>query len=141
MELVREGERFEVRVASKSWACFDLPRLGGVAPTVAIETVVEGGVAPGWQRIRLSWELAEPVCQGELALAFHLHMEPDFWWAPHLAPEEGDCIAQHVFRSPALIVSQGDEIGHPSTIRVSWDSGLVTLAGSVRRDEVRILEW
>ncbi|MCK5676369.1 MAG: hypothetical protein KAH99_05080 [Verrucomicrobia bacterium] len=33
--------------------------------------------------------------------------DPDFWWAPHLAPKEGSCIAQHVFRSPALIAAAG----------------------------------
>lgn len=40
----------------------------------------------------------------------------------------------------SLAVFQGDEIGHPSTIEVSWAGGMVALAGSVRRDEVRILE-
>jgi trans-2,3-dihydro-3-hydroxyanthranilate isomerase len=39
-----------------------------------------------------------------------------------------------------LTVLQGDEIGHPSTIDVTWSGGVVTLAGSVRRDEVRILD-
>ena len=29
------------------------------------------------------------------------------WWAPHLAPEEGYVIGQHVFRSPALIAARG----------------------------------
>jgi hypothetical protein len=61
----------------------------------------------GWQRVRTSWQLQEPIQQDELAIAFHLDLEPDFWWAPHLAPEENDAIAQHVFRSPALIVAQG----------------------------------
>jgi len=42
--------------------------------------------------------------------------------------------------SGSLIVSQGDEIGHPSTIEVGWAGDVVALAGSVRRDEVRILD-
>jgi trans-2,3-dihydro-3-hydroxyanthranilate isomerase len=43
-------------------------------------------------------------------------------------------------RSGSMIVSQGDEIGHPSTIEVVWGSDTVTLAGSVRRDDVRVLD-
>jgi trans-2,3-dihydro-3-hydroxyanthranilate isomerase len=50
--------------------------------------------------------------------------------------------AVRVFEGEAageMIVSQGDEIGHPSTIEVSWISGTCVLAGSVRRDDVRML--
>jgi trans-2,3-dihydro-3-hydroxyanthranilate isomerase len=43
-------------------------------------------------------------------------------------------------RSGALWIDQGDEIGHPSTIGLSWDDGVVTLTGTVRRDEVRVLD-
>ena len=39
-----------------------------------------------------------------------------------------------------MTISQGDEIGHPSTIEVSWDGPVVGLGGTVRRDEVRVLE-
>ena len=39
-----------------------------------------------------------------------------------------------------MTIHQGDEIGHPSTIRLAWAPGRATLGGSVRRDEVRILE-
>jgi len=39
-----------------------------------------------------------------------------------------------------LIISQGDQIGHPSTIQLSWDGPVVGLGGTVRRDEVRVLE-
>ncbi len=39
-----------------------------------------------------------------------------------------------------VTIHQGEEIGHPSTIQLSWSPEKATLAGSVRRDEVRILE-
>jgi trans-2,3-dihydro-3-hydroxyanthranilate isomerase len=42
--------------------------------------------------------------------------------------------------SGRLTISQGDAIGHPSTIKVSWDGPVVGLGGTVRRDEVRVLE-
>jgi trans-2,3-dihydro-3-hydroxyanthranilate isomerase len=40
----------------------------------------------------------------------------------------------------AFTVLQGDGLGHPSTIKVSWDGPVVGLGGTVRRDEVRVLE-
>jgi hypothetical protein len=84
---------------------YTFPELAGQPPTITT-----ADVGDGWQRVRLTWQLDQPVQQDELAIAFHLTFEPDFWWAPHLAPREGDCIAQHVFRSPALIAARGAEI-------------------------------
>lgn len=37
-------------------------------------------------------------------------------------------------------VDQGDEIGWPSTIELAWDERHASLGGTVRRDEVRVLE-
>ena len=34
----------------------------------------------------------------------------DFHWAPHLSPEDGYIIADHVFRAPALIMASEDKI-------------------------------
>ncbi|CAN5653637.1 hypothetical protein BH10CHL1_BH10CHL1_31200 [soil metagenome] len=84
------------------WMDYDQPLLSGQAPKIMIEEV-----GAGWQRVRMTWQLEQPVGQDELAIAFRVAFEPDFWWAPHLAPREGDCIAQHVFRSPALIAARG----------------------------------
>jgi trans-2,3-dihydro-3-hydroxyanthranilate isomerase len=39
-----------------------------------------------------------------------------------------------------VVIHQGAEIGHPSTIHLKWDSSRASLGGTVRRDEVRILE-
>lgn len=39
-----------------------------------------------------------------------------------------------------LVIRQGDEIGHPSTIELSWSPRAASLGGTVRRDEVRVLE-
>jgi hypothetical protein len=79
-----------------------LPQLGSLLPEVSVTDAGEG-----WRRVRMRWQLQEPIQQDELAIAFHLGLDPDFWWAPHLAPEENNAIAQHVFRSPALIVARG----------------------------------
>jgi predicted PhzF superfamily epimerase YddE/YHI9 len=39
-----------------------------------------------------------------------------------------------------LVIHQGDEIGHPSTIRLRWDEASSSFGGTVVRDEVRVLE-
>jgi trans-2,3-dihydro-3-hydroxyanthranilate isomerase len=40
----------------------------------------------------------------------------------------------------AVTIHQGDEIGAPSTIRLSWDGSDVEIAGTVVNDEVRTLD-
>lgn len=100
MNLIERSGVYFLQNGGTAWAEFALPRLAGSAPAVATEALGDG-----WLRVRLSWQLDAPVQQDELAVALHLHVEPNFWWAPHLAPNAGDCMAQHVFRSPALIVS------------------------------------
>ncbi|MCB0107648.1 MAG: hypothetical protein KDE53_17125, partial [Caldilineaceae bacterium] len=84
---------------------YNHPHLAGQSPTVTTEAVGDG-----WQRVRMLWCLDQPVQQDELAVAFQITLTPDFWWAPHLAPEAGDCIAQHVFRAPALIAAQANAV-------------------------------
>jgi hypothetical protein len=61
----------------------------------------------GWQKVRLRWAVPKEIAQDELSVRFELAFEPDFWWAPHLAPYKGYVVAQHVFRSPAMIVQRG----------------------------------
>ena len=84
----------------------------------------------GWSRVRMTWRLERALPQNELAVIFKAAREPDFWWAPHLAPYPGDCIAQHVFRSPALIVMTG---------RRTQSSGSVMSASSPCGDASRDL--
>ncbi len=102
MELLSRPGGCEVRLAGQILAHATMPLLGNQSPSIAISDAGEG-----WQRVRLTWQLDRDVQQDELAIAFQLEFAPDFWWAPHLAPEPDDCIAQHVFRSPALIAAQG----------------------------------
>jgi hypothetical protein len=54
----------------------------------------------------MSWDVAREIAQDELAVEFDLAIQPDFWWAPHLAPHEGYVVGQHVFRAPAIIVQR-----------------------------------
>ncbi len=102
MEIVQLEDGYHIRSSGVSWARFRLPQIADLEPRVRIDDVGDG-----WQRVRLTWHLDELVQQDELAIQFQVDLEPDLWWAPHLAPEPGTCIGQHVFRSPALIACQG----------------------------------
>ncbi len=85
---------------------FTPPSLAG-APEPRLDITPE---SEGWTRVRITWTLERPISLDELAVAFRLPEGVDFWWAPHLAPEDGDLVAQHVFRSPALIAAAGKRI-------------------------------
>ena len=102
MPLTQSPDGFAMQLEGQTLARLTIPTLAGAAPQIAVTDAGDG-----WQRVRLIWQLDQPVQQDELSVAFDLDFAPDFWWAPHLAPEPDDCIAQHVFRSPALIARQG----------------------------------
>lgn len=102
MIIQNEVTQHSVHCDEVQWVNLVTPTVAGQQPEVTI-----ADVGDGWRRIRMEWELAEPVAQDTVAAELTLALEPDFWWAPHLAPYEGFCIAQHVFRSPALIAAQG----------------------------------
>lgn len=40
----------------------------------------------------------------------------------------------------SLSIDQGDEVGAPSRLELAWGGGMVAVGGTVRRDEVRVLE-
>jgi len=119
-EIAAAEDGYRLMLDGKALARFALPEIKGAGlPEVKI-----GEAEDGWRRISLIWEVAETTPQDELSVPFDILLEPDFWWAPHLAPEEGYVVAQHVFRSPALIVQEGtrtlaivpdlDSVGRPA---------------------------
>jgi len=61
-------------------------------------------------RIRLGFDLQDAVQQDDWQIRIRPSFTPDFHWAPHLTPTDGHIIDQHVFRSPALIVSSREKL-------------------------------
>ncbi len=107
--LDRDGARYTLRLDGEPVVSFTVPALGPAgAPRVDVADL--DGPEKGWRRVRLVWDLEAPAAQDELAVRFDLLFEPELWWAPHLAPEEGTVVAQHVFRSPALIAAAGPRV-------------------------------
>lgn len=97
VELQVKGAAIQITAGEENLATLSLPDLPASSPLIHRDTVED------WTHVRLRWELKEEQAVDDFALSFHLHFDPVFWWAPHLAPEDGMVIAQHVFRSPALI--------------------------------------
>jgi len=107
MQFRTEGNRIDVQIGGKDWLQFTIPVIGpeGLRPEVTVNKVEDG-----WQRVRLAWQVTRPIQQNEVAIPFQVAFAPDFWWAPHLAPDPGDIIPQHVFRSPAIITAKGSDV-------------------------------
>lgn len=62
-------------------------------------------------KVKLVFDLSESIRQDDWQVRIKPSFRPDFHWAPHLTPKEGNVIDQHVFRSPALIVTKGRQQG------------------------------
>lgn len=60
--------------------------------------------------VKISIALSEPVPQDDWRLLIQPAFKPKFNWAPHLTPTSKNIIAQHVFRSPALIAADEKQL-------------------------------
>ncbi|HBO45032.1 MAG TPA: hypothetical protein DD670_14105 [Planctomycetaceae bacterium] len=99
----QRGDGFVVSLGGEDCVRFDAPSLGSASrPAVVVRDAGDG-----WLHVSLKWKCAQEVSQDELAVAFEVLFQPDFHWTPHLTPEPGYVIAQHVFRAPAMIAARG----------------------------------
>ena len=62
-------------------------------------------VEPGIIKVHVSFNLPDAVKVDDWKVSITPVFTPRFHWAPHLTPSDANIIAQHVFRSPALIVA------------------------------------
>jgi len=86
-------------------ASMDVAELGGLSPEVSTEQV-----GPGLFRTELRFRLDHPVQQDDWRVTLRPAFVPEFHWAPHLTPTAEHVIDQHVFRSPALVVSNSERV-------------------------------
>ena len=75
--------------------------IGQVKPIVSTQKINEHLI-----HVNLSFQLKDSVAQDDWQLILQPSFVPDFQWAPHLTPTKDHIIAQHVFRSPAMIMSK-----------------------------------
>ena len=74
-------------------------RMGTAAPSVRYTPGQQGSI-----HVTVSWDLTDSVRQDDLQITIDPAFTPTFHWAPHLTPTDSNIIAQHVFRTPAMIV-------------------------------------
>lgn len=67
-------------------------------------------VSPGFFHVRFCAQLPYETPQDLWQVTLRPKFPPVFWWAPHLAPEEGYCADQHSFRCPALIAKDASRV-------------------------------
>lgn len=80
-------------------------RLGGNEPDVSCSMVEEGLL-----KVSVSFDLKDTVRQDDWQLIMTPAFVPKRHWASHLTPTDDHIIAQHVFRSPALIAANDEKL-------------------------------
>jgi len=79
-------------------------RLGSIKPQQEIKNIGRGLI-----HVRLIFDLSAEIKQDDWQLTIQPAFIPDFNWAPHITPGEKSIIDQHVFRSPAMIVTDNKQ--------------------------------
>ncbi len=82
-----------------------IDKLGNGKAVKKIETI-----NPNTVKITLSFDLTENVIQDDWHVSISPAFKPAFNWAPHLTPTDNNIIDQHIFRTPALIVSNKKQV-------------------------------
>jgi hypothetical protein len=59
--------------------------------------------------VSVTWILKDSLQQDDVQVTVLPAFNPVFNWAPHLTPTDNHIIAQHVFRSPELIVTSSQK--------------------------------
>ena len=88
------------QLLDKYIASIHIDSLSGIQPQITIENVSANLV-----RVGIKYVLTDTIHQDDWKVTVRPAFTPTFHWAPHLTPTDKHIIAQHVFRSPALIVS------------------------------------
>ncbi|MFA7103718.1 MAG: hypothetical protein WC165_01020 [Dysgonamonadaceae bacterium] len=60
--------------------------------------------------VKISFKLDKSLQQNDWQVVVTPRFKPSFHWSPHLTPTADHIIDQHVFRSPALIVSDNEQM-------------------------------
>lgn len=79
-------------------------RLGSINPQQEIKNIDRGLI-----HVRLIFDLPAEIKQSDWQLTIQPAFIPDFNWAPHITPGDMNIIDQHVFRSPAMIVTDNKQ--------------------------------
>ncbi len=101
-QVVPYEQGYEILHAGARYATFKAPLLGNQGAAVTVNSLPDD-----WYHVQLTWNQLAPIQQDDLNVDFAFNFDPDFDWVPHLTPIESTIVAQHAFRSPAIIASNG----------------------------------
>ncbi len=107
ISVAKDGEGLLASFHKEPILSIGVPALDEAGPAARRPEVAVSPAGAGWFRVEFVWNLPAEVRKDELSILVRSLRKPDFMWAPHLAPDDGYVIAQHVFRAPALISRQG----------------------------------
>jgi hypothetical protein len=95
--------------------------LQGLTPAVSFEKLRDDLV-----RVKFKYKVDGPIRQDDWKVTITPAFQPNFHYAPHLTPTKENIIAQHVFRSPALIVADSSRqlVLIPDLDLIGKDSGV-----------------
>lgn len=82
----------------------DVDKIGGIEPTLEIQKERRG-----LYKFTYTYNLDRDIQQDDVQIVVTPNFTPTFNWAPHLTPDEGYVIDQHVFRNPAMIVQDDNK--------------------------------
>jgi hypothetical protein len=82
----------------------DYGKIGNSTPDVVYSEISKDRVY-----VQVIWNLKDTVRQDDLQINIQPNFIPQFHYAPHLTPDNEHIIAQHVFRSPAMIVASAQK--------------------------------
>ncbi len=68
-------------------------------------TITYQSVSKKIWKVSMVWNLKDSMHQDDWKIIIHPGYKPTFHWASHLTPDDDHIIAQHVFRSPAMITA------------------------------------
>lgn len=94
----------DVNVLREYIAEIKVDSLAGAFPSVTLSEV-----EPGIMKYSFKIAIKDSVKQDDWKIEIIPSFTPEFHWAPHLTPTDSNIIAQHVFRSPALIVANKEK--------------------------------
>ncbi|WP_421809873.1 hypothetical protein [Flagellimonas sp.] len=79
--------------------------LGAYHPEIKVEKMGDGMI-----NVRLTYTITDTLRQNDWSIGIVPSFRPEFNWAPHLTPTDEHIIAQHVFRAPAVIMSNDTKL-------------------------------
>lgn len=85
-------------------ADIEVGSIAGQTPHVRYEKI-----SAGITKVHISVEISDTLSLDDWQVNITPNFQPTFHWAPHLTPTDDHIIAQHVFRAPALILSNEEK--------------------------------